>query len=64
MQKWPAYRRLFPTLGAQDWRSGKGYSHGDKLQTPQLRHLVNGMICPTWAEQFMGYPIGFTELAR
>ena len=23
-------------------------------ETPQLRHLVNGMICPTWAEQFMG----------
>jgi hypothetical protein len=63
MQKWPAYRRLLPTLQAEDWRFGKGYSHEGKSQTPQ-RHLVNGMICPAWAEQFMGFPIGWTELKR
>lgn len=53
-----------PTLGASDWRSGKGYNHGGKMQTPQLRHVMYGAMNPTWAEWLMGFPEGWTELDR
>jgi len=51
-----------PTLGASDYRSGKGYNHGGKLQTPQLRHVMRGLLNPTWCEWLMGFPKGWTDL--
>lgn len=52
------------TPQASDWKSGSGYVHGDKKQTPQLRHLIGGKTCPKAFEWLMGFPIGHTELER
>lgn len=55
---------LLPTPQASDWRSGRGYSHGGKRQTPQLRHMIGGLLNPRCVEQMMGFPCGWTELDR
>ena len=34
---------LIPTPQAQDYKSGTGYDHGNKKQTPQMRHLSGGL---------------------
>lgn len=52
------------TPQASDWRSGSGYTHGDKKQTPQLRHLIGGMLNPESCEWLLGFPIGYSELRR
>ena len=57
-----AVRLEFPTPGYNDFKSGKGYNHGDKKQTPQLRHISGGMLNPTWVEWLMGWPLGWTDL--
>lgn len=54
--------RVYPTPGFNDYKSGKGYNHGDKKQTPQLRHLSGGLLNPVWVEWLMGWPLGWTEL--
>jgi hypothetical protein len=56
--------RMWPTPRAQDFKSGAGYSHAGKSQTPQLRHLLGGSLNPTWVEWLMGFPLGFTDLGR
>ena len=53
---------LWPTPQAQDFKSGTGYSHNGKSQTPQLRHLLGGLLNPTWVEWLMGFPLGWTAL--
>ena len=53
---------MWPTPQAQDYKSGTGYSHDGKSQTPQLRHLLGGMLNPTWVEWLMGFPLGWTAL--
>lgn len=53
--------RLVPTPGANDWRSGKGFSPEGRGHSPQLRHLADGMLNPEWIEWLMGFPIGWTE---
>ena len=55
-------KKMIPTPGASDYRSGKGYSHEGKKQTPQLRHLIGGCLNPEWIEWLMGWPIGWTAL--
>jgi len=55
-------REMFPTPQANDWKSGTGYDHGDKKQTPQLRHISGGLLNPMWVEWLMGFPIGWTDL--
>ena len=57
-----ARRNLLPTPGFNDYRSGRGYSHGDKSQTPQLRHMIGGLLNPQFVEQMLGFPIGWTAL--
>jgi len=57
-----AVRLEFPSPGFSDYKSGKGYDHGDKKQTPQLRHISGGLLNPTWVEWLMGWPLGWTDL--
>jgi len=57
-----AASQLLPTPSYGDYRSGAGYSHEGKKQTPQLRHLSGGQLNPTWVEWLMGFPLGWTAL--
>ena len=57
-------RRILPTLSAGDHRSGKGFNPNSRKNSPQLRHIINGTLNPNWADWFMGYPIGYSELKR
>ena len=52
---------LIPTPQAQDYKSGTGYDHGNKKQTPQMRHLSGGLLNPQFVEAMMGFPIGFSD---
>jgi hypothetical protein len=54
--------RNWPSPGYSDYKSGTGYDHGDKKQTPQLRHLLGGKLNPTWVEWLMGWPLAWTDL--
>ena len=54
--------RMWPTPGYNDYKSGKGYDHGNKKQTPQLRHISGGKLNPMWVEWLMGWPLGWTDL--
>lgn len=69
-----ALTRLLPTLTAHDYRGGakpertarmrQESSRGTDLAT-SLRAMfpkTTGIINPSWAEGYMGYPIGWTEL--
>jgi hypothetical protein len=60
----PEWVHRIPTPQASDWKSGKGYLHGDKKQTPQLRHMIGGAINPESCEWLMGFPIGHSELRQ
>lgn len=51
-----AGRRMLATPQASDWKSGTGYDHGDKKQTPQIRHQSGGMLNPRPVEWMMGIP--------
>ena len=53
---------MLPTPSASDYRSGTGYSHDGKKQSPQLRHLSGGPLNPRFVEQMMGFPIDNTAL--
>lgn len=61
MQKWPAHRRLLlPTMNRRD-EKGPGPAHtkgGRDLPTD-----VGGHLNPTWAEWFMGFPEGWTDVS-
>ena len=54
-------RGLVPSPGANDWRSGKGFDPKERGHSPQLRHLADGQLNPTWVEWLMGFPLGWTE---
>lgn len=58
----PSAVQLMPTPQAQDFRSGTGYNHGDKKQSPQLRHLSGGLLSPQFVEAILGFPTGWTDL--
>jgi hypothetical protein len=55
-------REIVPTPQHGDYRSGTGYSHEGKTQSPQLRHLSGGQLNPMWVEWLMGFPLGWTDL--
>lgn len=54
-------KQMQPTPQANDWKSGTGYEHGDKKQTPQLRHQAGGMLNPRPVEWMMGLPKNFLK---
>jgi hypothetical protein len=51
--------RWLPTLSARDSRIGRGRRPNG--HTPQLAERIGGQLNPSWAEWYMGYPIGWTE---
>ena len=57
-------RSLLPTLTATDGKSG-AVSPSQRPATRQgadnLRDTIGGLLCPRWCEQFMGFPVGWTE---
>jgi DNA (cytosine-5)-methyltransferase 1 len=57
-------RRSIPTPQASDHRSGKGYSHEGKTQTPQLRHNSGGQLNPTWVAWLMGFPLDWLHKSK
>ena len=55
---------LLPTLTAKDGSSGPMTSRPPRRQgADNLRDTTGGTLCPTWCEQFMGFPAGWTELS-
>lgn len=54
-----AQRGLIPTLNANDAKNNGKREHSSQIQ---LCQILGGAINPEWAEEFMGYPIGWTEL--
>lgn len=72
MQKWKRHR-LLPTLTRHDVRHGatpertqrmwEDSSRGADLpSTLRVLGVGDGGINPSWAEEYMGFPIGWTEL--
>lgn len=49
-----------PTLRASDWRSGKVSEKTMQKNSRPLCEVLGGHINPTWAEWFMGFPVGWT----
>lgn len=47
---------MLATPSASDYRSGAGYIHEGKTQTPQPRHQSGGMLNPRPVEWMMGLP--------
>ena len=73
-QKWPAHRRLrerlLPTLTAARYGStNNGSPHDGRTEyatkgTPSLdtiAGMAGGTLNPEWCEDFMGFPVGWTE---
>lgn len=66
MQKWPSHRVFAPTLLKSD--STRGYFEkaqelrGTRGRGPRMGELFRGALSPTWCEQYMGFPLGWTEL--
>jgi hypothetical protein len=54
--------KMYPTPQAWDYKSGTGYSHGDKSQTPQLRHMIGGLLNPQFASWLMGFPLDWCDM--
>jgi hypothetical protein len=60
--------KLLPTLAARDYRSPNSAASQDRRKIgrekagQQLPNALGGIINPSWAEWFMGYPAGWTEL--
>ncbi len=55
-------RPLLPTLQAQDFRNASDYSDRSRGHSPQLRHLGQGRLDPSFCETFMGFPTGWTDV--
>jgi hypothetical protein len=52
----------WPTPQANDDKSGKGFDPTGRGHTPQLRHIVDGVLNGRWVEPLMGFPIGWCIL--
>lgn|SRR5690348_2920208 len=67
-------KRMLPTLTAHDWRGGAKPERTERMWETSRRGCdlpsalrilypdTTGSINPSWAEGYMGYPIGWTEL--
>ena len=53
--------RFYPTLTVNDSKNNAAPSQF-KRDTKALNVVVGGPLNPTWAEWFMGFPIGWTDL--
>lgn len=58
----PLVAGALPTLRASDWRSGKVSEKTMLKNSRPLCEVLGGHIDPTWAEWFMGFPVGWTAL--
>ena len=61
-------KKLYPTLTSRDWKSdscGPEYRQERDAMTigKTLPWTIGGLLNPTWCEWFMGFPLGWTELA-
>ena len=57
-------RGLLPTLTATDGASGAvspAKRPTNRQGSDNLRDKFDGLLCPRWCEQFMGFPAGWTE---
>jgi len=54
-------REFFPTLTAQDGKNNGGPSQAASF-SPPVNSILGGQIHPEFAEWFMGFPIGWTDL--
>lgn len=52
---------LLPTLTSRDWKSSSTSTW--KTNARPLSEHMGRLLCPTWCEQFMGFPAGWTELS-
>jgi len=52
---------LLPTLTSRDWKSSSPSTW--KTNARPLSEHMGRLLCPTWCEQFMGFPAGWTELS-
>lgn len=55
---------LWPTLSANDWKgSAKSGQRRGQITDPAMGVIPpSGQLNPAWAEWYMGYPVGWTEL--
>jgi hypothetical protein len=68
------HRRMLPTLTAHDYRGGCTPERTARMHESSARGIdlpstirqahpeTTGIINPSWAEGYMGFPIGWTEL--
>lgn len=54
--------RMLPSPQYSDYKSGTGYDHGDKPQTPNLRHMSGGLLNPEFHCWMMGWPANWTSI--
>ncbi len=52
----------WPTVQANDDKSGTGWNPEDMQHTPQLRHLIGGLLSPRWCEMLQGWPLNSSGL--
>lgn len=55
-------QELLPTLTANDAKNNGGPSQRMKRFSTPLNAIVGGPLNPRFCEEYMGYPIGWTEL--
>lgn len=55
-------RQVGPTLLRTDADRGSWANNGNRQGGPRMTELFRGALSPTWCEQYMGFPIGWTEL--
>ena len=62
-----ARKGLFPTLTSSPWKSGRASDETLARNSRPLNEIIaqgqaNGQLNPEWAEWFMGFPIGWSDL--
>ena len=50
--------KTLPTLLARDWKGAGGANRN----SADLPRTMGGSLNPSWGEDYLGYPIGYTEL--
>jgi len=55
--------RMLPTLTSRDWKDqGPNTNYQKAKEKSRLAGSVGGTLNPEWAEWFMGFPIGWTDV--